>query len=342
MEVVRLSVEDDRWARLAAEHPSASIFHTSLWINILADCYGYVPLVLAVQDSSERLRSGLPVMDVRSPITGRRWIALPFSDHVPLLSRDTESANFLLNHLVISCRERHIPRLELRGPTLSDPMAHQDFGQVLHLLELPEAATLIWPKLRRSVRKAIRAARRKEVRIVMENSAAALDVYYKLHVRTHRRLGVPTQPKRFFNLLGQRVIEPGHGFMLLAYVENDPVAGAVFLLHGHRIVHKYTGSIPRGWPYRPNHLLAWTAIEWACEHGFREYDWGKSAANDEGLRAFKSSWSATETPLVYTTLSLTPVQPRSRLVQQLMAFVIRRTPPGVGRLAGEMLYGHFA
>jgi CelD/BcsL family acetyltransferase involved in cellulose biosynthesis len=339
---VRLGVEDAGWRKLIAEQPGASIFHTPMWINLLADCYGYVPFIMAVEDDSQCIQCGLPFMEVKSSLTGRRWVSLPFSDHVPILSRGTEPARRLLEHLATGVRDRRTPRLQLRGPALLDETAHQDHDQVLHLLDLPATASLVWPMLKPSVCRHIRSAGRQGVRIEREDSAAALNAFYELHVRTRHRLGVPTQPRRYFDLLGERLIRPGHGFVMLAYVGTNPVAGAVFLLHNRTITYKYGASDQASWRYRPNHLLFWTAIEWACEHAYGIFDWGKSAASDEGLRAFKSSWGATEVPLAYTTLSLASRPSHSGALQRLMVPLIRGTPPWVGRLAGELLYRHFA
>jgi hypothetical protein len=83
----------------------------------------------------------------------------------------------------------------------------------------------------------------------------------------------------------------------------------------------------------------WTAIEWACEHAYRELDFGRSDIENLGLREFKRRWGAVELPLNYSYLTAAPGRPVPRLSMQVMAKIIRSSPPIVCRLSGEILYG---
>jgi hypothetical protein len=59
------------------------------------------------------------------------------------------------------------------------------------------------------------------------------------------------------------------------------------------------------------------------------------------LCSFKRSFGAVETSLAYSTLGGMAV-PARRRGHGLAATVIRRSPPFVGRVAGELLYRDFA
>jgi hypothetical protein len=167
------------------------------------------------------------------------------------------------------------------------------------------------------------------------------EIYYGLHLRTRRRLGVPVQPRRFFRVLWRRALEPGHGQLLLASAGGRPVAGAVFLHGAETTVYKYGASDERAWALRPNNLLFWEAIRGAAETPYRLMDFGRSEFPDTGLRSFKTGLGAIERPLVYSAphghdASLGPRGGR------FLTAVIRRSPPTVCRAIGEGLYRYAA
>ena len=68
------------WDELLRNSPGAGFFHSSPWARVLHEAYGYEPCYLAsVEDS--RFTALLPCMEVRSPITGKRGVSLPFTDY---------------------------------------------------------------------------------------------------------------------------------------------------------------------------------------------------------------------------------------------------------------------
>jgi hypothetical protein len=85
----------------------------------------------------------------------------------------------------------------------------------------------------------------------------------------------------------------------------------------------------------------WTAIQQACEQGFRYFDMGRTDLDNEGLRKFKGRWGAKETPLYYASLKTNSKIVVEGRLSRLMHFVIQRSPTWMCRLTGELLYGHF-
>jgi CelD/BcsL family acetyltransferase involved in cellulose biosynthesis len=342
VQVVRMGIDDARWQEIVENHPETSVFHSAIWARLLADCYGFAPFLVAVQDDGGRILAGLPIMEVRSRLTGRRWISLPFSDHVPVLSTSTEWQSALLRHLADLRRHRGMPDIELRGPTLDDPQAHQDANHVLTMTELPADSDDLWSKLHPRVRRNVRVSRREGVTTAHDASLAGMSRFYELQLDTRRRLGLPMQPRRFFRLVWERFLEPGLGVTIFAYRNDVPVAGFLCLGFGRRLTLLLAASDARYWQCKPNQPTGWAALQWGCEHGFDVFEWGRSDVGNLGLREFKSGWSAREVPLVYTTLSPKPPASRHGLARKLAAVVVRNSPAWMGRLMGEMLYRHFA
>src|SRR5437868_2436930 len=84
-ELELLAPDDVAWSELVAACPDAMPFHHRSWIRLLAECYGYKPFVIGRRDADGSLATGVPAMEVTSPLGGRRWVSLPFTDYCPPL-----------------------------------------------------------------------------------------------------------------------------------------------------------------------------------------------------------------------------------------------------------------
>jgi CelD/BcsL family acetyltransferase involved in cellulose biosynthesis len=166
--------------------------------------------------------------------------------------------------------------------------------------------------------------------------------FFDLQLETRRRLGVPVQPRRFFSLLWERVVEPGHGFLLLAYSGATPVAGAVFLEANGLVTYKYGASSQSHWRLRANALVLWAGVQHGCATGARSIDFGRTEVRHESLRAFKQQWSTSEEALRYTILGRHRERGPAGVTETAAASLIRRSPPFVCRALGELLYKHTA
>jgi CelD/BcsL family acetyltransferase involved in cellulose biosynthesis len=180
------------------------------------------------------------------------------------------------------------------------------------------------------------------VDVRLTQSVDGIDAFYRLHCLTRRKLGVPVQPKRFFEGLWAKVIKQNLGFVLLAYRSEQPLAGAVLLSWNGQLILKYSASDPSQLRFSPNNLILWTAIDWGCRNGYRLLDFGRTEIADSGLRNFKRGWASTEVPLLYSYVATTPPKTRTGFAMRTAATVIRSSPPIVARGVGELLYGHFA
>jgi GNAT superfamily N-acetyltransferase len=228
---------------------------------------------------------------------------------------------------------------------LDEAHARAEPVAVTHHLALDPDPEVVARGFRRSsVRRAINRAVREGVTVRAAADAADLaGTYYDLHVLTRRRQGVPAQPRRYFELLWERLVAPGLGFVLLAWAGTTPVAGAVYLTWKDTVIYKYGASDPQHWALRPNHLVMWEAIRRACAGGYRTLDLGRSDLGNQGLREYKDHWGAAERALVYTTVGGGAAHaPGQGRLHGALGAVLRRSPPLACRLVGELLYRYAA
>ena len=89
-------LDDGRWGEFVTRHPAASIFHTPGWLKALHQTYGYEPIVYTTSPPEAPLGNGVLLCRVRSWLTGRRLVSVPFADHCePLVTVSEDRAAIL-------------------------------------------------------------------------------------------------------------------------------------------------------------------------------------------------------------------------------------------------------
>lgn len=334
-------IRDPRWAALARAALGGCAFHHPAWLGLLERVYGYQVMACAVLDGQGAFEAGLPMALVGGRVNSARLVALPFSDMVIPLTRDARASQWRRLSIALHQFQRlNGLSIELRGE-LPDGIRRQPTATYRqHVLSLAPGYEAVARGMKPEVRKGERRARREGLRVEFRTDGGALAEFFGLHVRTRKRQGVPTQPRRFI-MAFEEVFAEGLGFVVLVRDGRVPAAAAVFLSSNGTLIYKYGASDPRLLAKRPNNLLFMDTIRWACEHGLKRLHFGRTGEGHDSLSSFKRSFGAEESSLAYSTLSGAAVPPRGR-GHGLAATVIRRSPAFVGRLAGELLYRDFA
>ena len=92
-------IHNPGWDHVVALHRDAGCFHTSAWAKVLHQTYNHRPFYLRFS-RGRRLAALVPLMEVRSPFTGRRGVCLPFSDVCEPLIFDQEMVGLVRDRLL--------------------------------------------------------------------------------------------------------------------------------------------------------------------------------------------------------------------------------------------------
>jgi CelD/BcsL family acetyltransferase involved in cellulose biosynthesis len=339
--IQRVEVEDPRWLEFVQLHPRALIFHHPSWINLIAESYGFQKFVLAAIGEKGQLQGGLPVSEINSWLTGRRMVSLPFTDYCPPLVSEENVISALTEYLIAYSRDTKATSCEVRWELPENQGITQLNAFTLHHLGLSTDYGLILQNMKKGHRYNIRQAEKSGLQIRRITTLAEMQEFYRLQLITRRRLGVPAQPRKFFDRLWDNILAKGLGFVSLVYYQSQPVAGAVFFIYQKTITYKYSASDDRYWDLYPNNLLLWDAIKWACQNGYLTFDFGNSPVDNKGLRNFKQGWGTVEQPLIYSYIGKKIPARQTGTLNRAMTAVIKHSPVVVCRLAGQLLYGHF-
>ena len=330
------------WDSIAALHRDAGCFHTNAWARVLHQTYKHQPFYLHFS-WGRGLAALVPLMEVRSPFTGRRGVCLPFSDACEPLIFDSEVVSPVRDELIRLAQQCRWKYLEIRGGK-SLALCPNPFTKFYgHTLDLRSGVKELVSRFASPVRRAIRKAERSDVSALIVRNRQAIGDFYQLHVQTRRRHGLPPQPASFFLSIYEHIIKPGLGFIVLAQRGSRPIAAAIFFCFGKNAVYKYGASDKRFQELRANNLVMWQGIQFLARNGAEKLHFGRTEQKNEGLRRFKLSWNTQEETIDYFRVDpsgrqcLAPVRSRD---SGLHNKVFGRLPLIFNRLAGSLIYPH--
>jgi hypothetical protein len=318
-----------------------AFFHTREWASVLHDTYGFEPCYVTTQDpNTEPLM--LPLMGVRSRLTGCRGVALPFSDYCAPSGLTPALAKPLLAELGAMGHRRGWRYCELRSGAGFPPETPCFARYWRHDLDLAHGEAALFVGLASSVRTAIRKAVRAGVTVNFLTTPAAVREFYRLLGQTRRGHGLPPPPFRFFANLHRLMLARGMGVVALAHYEGHVIAAAVFGCHGKQVLFKYGASDKRQQARRAPTLLMWEAIRHFAGLGYMQLAMGRTSWRQEGLRRFKRGWGGAETEVRYLRYDLQAQQFATRTTPDPEAgyALFHLLPLPLARLAGAILYRH--
>ena len=332
------------WDELVLSTEDVGIFYTSMWARVLRDSYGFTPLYLSSIEDGE-IRLLIPLMEVRSPITGKRAVSIPFTDRCDTIFTEQGHFDEAFETAKNLGKKRGWRYIEWRGGAGFKEEAPPSETFFEHVLDLDRPPDEIFASFRESNRRNIKKAMKAGLEVKLENSLESLAQYYRLHCKTRREHGLPPQPFSFFRNLHRHIISAGHGFTALCLQDSVAIAGAVFLHFGSQAIYKYGASEKEHQHLRPNNLIMWEAIRHYCDKGFKTLSLGRTELENHGLLQFKQGWGALESILKYHKFDLARNVFVSNSDSRLTGWhnkVFRSCPIPVLRLIGSLLYRHIA
>jgi CelD/BcsL family acetyltransferase involved in cellulose biosynthesis len=331
----------DVWDSHVTARTDHSVFHRAAWARILAEAYGHRPVYLRIMVAGVEAAL-VPLMEVRSPLTGRRGVSLPFADFAGPLWTGPRREAAVYQVLQGVAAERKWKHLELRGGSSPAPAVRAFRTYRAHELDLSPGISQLAKGLPESTRRSIHKAERSGLTVTVGRDPHDMVEFYQLHGRTRRRHGLPPQPFGFFQAICRHLIEPGLGEILLAHHAGAAVAGAVFFHSGGRAVYKFGASDKEHWNLRPNHWVMWKAIQHLVETGCRSLHFGRTSDTDAGLIRFKHSWACVDGTLSYFRYHtgrqawIADGNPPA----ESLPMIFGHLPISLNRIAGCLIYPH--
>ncbi len=342
-------LNDPRFSELEKRTPYGSIFTSAKWLRVLQRTYDFSIRGTAIEDASGRLTGALAHVCV-SDMRGKRLVSLPFSDYCDPLVADPSVWSQLVSALV----QQRIPltfRCLHNETVLGNPSFKQFKDAKWHSVDLTRSLDEIWNSVESSSQRAMRKAQKQGVQVRKAESKKDLRTFYELHAGVrNQKYRMLAQPYSFFDCIWDEFLEEGHGFLLLAEVDGQVVAGTMYLRHGQTIYYKFNASDLGQLQFRPNDLLVWEGIRRAKEEmDCSSFDFGLSDSDQDGLLRFKRKFATEEKTIRFMQHRSTRWETRtteaewSHVLPALTElFTSKSVPAGVAEQASSLLYRVFA
>jgi hypothetical protein len=313
--------------------------------------YSYEPVVLTSAPPSAELTNGWVFCDVKSWLTGRRLVSLPFSDHCDPLIEKRDDLPELLKALADRFRNARWRNVQVRpqqsvylnpvNPADSPPMFLQCNSYFIHKLDLrPELAQIYGQFDRDSIQRKIRRAERERLTYKDGRSETFIDQFYRLFLVTRRRHKLPPQPIEWFRNLLACMAEKAK--IRVCYRDEKPIAAMITLAYKQVTTYKYGCSDAQFHNLGAMPYLFWRVIREA-KHDTLEFDLGRSDRDNVGLTRFKENLGGRRSLIHYWSYpQMVSHQSLRGWKARRLRSLVRYMPDGILAAAGKVLYRHIA
>lgn len=140
----------------------------------------------------------------------------------------------------------------------------------------------------KSKRKAIKKAERSNVK-VKDVPISDLDALYNLYCRNMRLFGSPPYSKRYFSTFYKYLVSNGMGKVLGSYLDGELISVLLGFCYRDRVHILIAVSESEKSEYRSNDAVHSEFIEWAIEHNYKYFDFGR-VREESGQFEYKQKW----------------------------------------------------
>ena len=330
------------WRDLA-DHPSASLFASRIWVEAVARSYGF-DLAASVSETTGRYDAAILFSHVRD-LRGERIVCFPFSDFSDPFVDDMAAWRAVLAPLLTRGVPIHLRCLRNTLPA-TDERFRLTRRAAWHGTDLDRSEEDIWMGLSGKARTRIRQAQAKGLRVRVGRSLDDLRAFYGMHCHVRKtKYRLLAQPFAFLENLYHAFSDDDRFTIFLAEDEGTPIAGSVFIAWRDTLYYKFNASVGR--ESSANDLILWEALRAGRSLGLRLLDFGASDLDQPGLIAFKRKYATEEReiqqfrwePPGYADLRGAEAGGLLGSLTQLLTDPA--VPDEITRAAGDLLYAQF-
>jgi len=328
---------DDEWDRIASAQARATVFHTREWLELIVAVSG-AELRLCRFEAGGRVAGAAALfLFRRGPF--RLAASPPPQAAVPYLGPlvDDALATQALAALCDEARRQGAVYFETRlafEPPQADLVAagFAVEARATFVLDLAPGPEVLWERsLTSACRRAVRKAESSGVIVEEADLEEILPRYYAMAESVFAKWDRPPPLSLDdYRRIAAAQRRGGPVKVFAARLEGVVVAAGIFP-HGSGAVYYLDGvSDPSGQAARPNNLLHWHVIQWACGAGVRQYD--MVGAGIAGVARFKESFGPALVPYTYAFRNLSQLAGVARAAYARLAPAARSLQYGLGRL----------
>lgn len=334
---VRLIRQEDRekWDSYVMRSNSSDCYHLYGWKNIIEKTFGHKTYYLISESNGGTVNGILPLVHFKSAVFGNFMVSVPYFNYGGIIAESRDAEEQLLREATTIAQREKVGHIELRQKEDLNNGLPVKQSKVCMLLDLPSTADDLLKSFSSKLRSQIRRPE-KEGMSSKVGREELLDDFYSVFSINMRDLGTPVYSKSFFaNILSEF---PDKTWITTVYTSNGiPVASGFLVGFKNRLEIPWASSLSDYNRLSPNMLLYWGVLKFACEQGFRVFDFGRSTPG-EGTYKFKEQWGSRPVQLFWhywlregkPLPELNPKNPKYHLAINIW----KRLPVGLTKIIG--------
>jgi len=304
---ITLKICDDQkeWDNLVEKSPHGTIFHTWKFLKIiekhtpsklypLIGMKGTTPV--GIYPLFFQKRFFLKMVFSPPPHVAVPYLGPAFVDYDKLKQSKKESIFINFQKAVdefISSELKADYASIATSPGLDDPRPLKWAGYVVepkynYSIDLRKGEDFLWKQLKGKLRQDINRERRKGVTVEQGSKKELMEIYDSLIGRYKEQRRVVNVPKDYL-LEVYDSFYPQNMKIFITKYKDEFISGLVDIYYKNKASSWIGHAKPRIGGIKPNDLVQWEAIKFACESGFEEYE--EIGAGTERLCRYKSKFN---------------------------------------------------
>lgn len=296
--IIELNEESEEWNNFLNENQHY-IFHRPEYFDFIKETFPNTrPQYFAVKE--DKIRSIFPFFHITQPslrslmsklfsIFQPKIISAAFNDYGgPCGDINKEDMVRILDSI-----KKNVPYIEIRQglKKFEKELNHLPSKKYKRfVLELNDIDN-VWKGIQKAKRKAIKKSE-KTGTIVKDVPISDLNKLYKLYLKNMKSFGELPLPKKYFSNFYKHFIYKELGKCLGSYHNGKLISVLLGYCCSERVHIIIAVSDNRYLNLRPNDAVHWSMIEWACNSGYKYFDFGHTR-EESGQFEYKRKWGGT-------------------------------------------------
>jgi FemAB-related protein (PEP-CTERM system-associated) len=272
-----------------------SLYHHFRWCSLIRNRFSHETHYLICAEEGPKILGVLPLVHMNSVLFGNLMVSMPYFNYGGVCAADKDTRDLLIGEAVRLARGKGVGHIELRQEMQLDNGFPEKTRKASMRLPLPGSADDLWKSLPSKLRSQVRKPM-KEGLTARIGKHDEVGNFYKIFSINMRDLGTPVYPKNFFI----DILDNFHANSWICTVSKGgvPMASGFLLGFKDKLEIPWASSIRKYNFLAPNMLLYWSCLKFACEQGYRVFDFGRSTVGESTYR-FKEQWGAVHHPMFW-------------------------------------------
>jgi hypothetical protein len=166
-----------------------------------------------------------------------------------------------------------------------------------YVVNLENGVDTLWKSISHNKRRNIKKALNEGVEVFESREREDLLTFYSMLRAAEERAGFSSYPLSWFEAVWD-IYSSDLSKVFLAKWDGKAVSGVFTVMHSKTVFALAAGSFSEGWKVRPNDVMHWKVMEWACQKGYSRYHMGlvhepppTEGSSSWGIWRWKSEWN---------------------------------------------------